>query len=119
MEEKKRIIMFKKGHFVVSVVFSIVFYLILDNYHFLPNFIYTIPLFACAGLPDIFEPATSPQHRQFFHSKKVLKFLFSYVTPYSLLAGAFIDVKYYLIFFGAVGYELHLLADFVTPKGLP
>ncbi len=111
--------MFKKGHFAVSVIFSIGLYLILDKYHFLPSFIYVIPLFVCATLPDIFEPATSPDHRKFYHSKKVLKFLFSYIIPYSLVAGAFIDVRYYWIFFGAVGYELHLLADFATPKGLP
>lgn len=72
-------------------------------------------------LPDIIEPATSPNHRQFFHSYAFLGLLgtgmykaykweteneWQKLTRFSLLVTG-----------GA--YATHLLMDSSTPKGLP
>lgn len=69
-------------------------------------------------LPDILEPATSPNHRSFFHSL--------------LLAGIVIygreklydklqltpQMRYWCNLF-LICYGVHLVADCFTPKGLP
>lgn len=73
------------------------------------------------NLPDLIEPATNPHHRQFFHSM-----LFG-----SLVASA--GVKLYqwqpeeewenilrqVMLVGCGAYVIHLLADSLTPRGLP
>lgn len=73
------------------------------------------------NLPDLLEPAIHPHHRQFFHS---------------LACGglvAYAGIKLYewnpegewqkglrqLLLIGSAGYLIHLLADSLTPRGLP
>ncbi len=78
---------------------------------------------AGALLPDILEPATSANHRGFFHSRGVARgiavlfgasVLLSYgfpwlpPGPYAFPASCFF-----------LGYLCHLLADSLTPRGLP
>lgn len=67
--------------------------------------------------PDILEPATHYTHRDFFHSVRLMKIL-GVILLISLPISFFI-VEVRLIFYGIVGYEMHLLTDETTPMGLP
>lgn len=81
--------------------------------------IYSIPMFVFANVPDLIEPAIkNPNHRRFFHSKKMFKFL-SVCLGILLIMATFKSPTYYYYFFGVLGYQLHLIADAVTWKGLP
>jgi len=74
-------------------------------------------------IPDRIEPATSCRHRGFFHSVGALVamvFLFGSTALVALAAALFSKfppVYPASCFF--LGYLLHLLADSVTPMGLP
>lgn len=75
----------------------------------------------CTCLPDILEPATSPNHRQFFHS-----------LAFAALVGAGMYrlsqwetetdgeklLKAAVLLVGSA-YLIHLALDFTTPKSLP
>lgn len=77
-------------------------------------------------LPDILEPAESPNHREFFHSVgfgallgygevKVVQYL---VTEFDSLD----NMERFLLILAAssiIGLLLHLAMDGFTPKGLP
>lgn len=72
-------------------------------------------------LPDLFEPATSPNHRKFLHSLCFLagvcygvKRIYDW-QPEDLLGKI---VKYALLACG-IGYISHLALDARTPKSLP
>lgn len=72
-------------------------------------------------LPDIFEPATSPNHRRFCHS--VAFAVGVGVATYKLYKwqptdawGEFLRVLGVAV---GVGYLSHLLLDLTTPKSLP
>lgn len=77
-------------------------------------------------LPDILEPATSPNHRAFFHSF-AFGFMISYVgvKAWKSLKEKYLgsdDATRILIILGLVGivaFVLHLVMDGFTPKGLP
>jgi len=78
--------------------------------------------FAVIGvlLPDILEPATSPHHRQFFHSLFLAGLL---ITFFVMLKKKTItiendDVRRILNNLG-IGYSVHMVQDAGTPKGLP
>ena len=71
---------------------------------------------AAALLPDLLEPATSPNHRAFFHSLAMAAIVAYAVTgkhtgkwpiAISLLAGV-----------AGVGYLSHIVADAITPKSI-
>lgn len=68
-------------------------------------------------LPDILEPATSPNHRKFCHSV---------VTGGAIALGAFgehtktwTEENQFMTSTCALGYLSHLYLDCLTPKGLP
>lgn len=71
----------------------------------------------CGILPDLLEPATSPFHRQFFHSGTTAS-----ICVYSLLklqdSNLDQDTKNLLTSSG-FGYISHLVLDLKTPMGLP
>jgi inner membrane protein len=72
---------------------------------------------AGAIVPDLLEPADSPNHRQFFHSvaaAALVAYLISGGHTHRLSPIA----KLLLAVFG-FGYISHLLADALTPKSLP
>ena len=78
--------------------------------------------FAVIGvlLPDIIEPATSPHHRQFFHSIVLAGLL---ITFFVMLNNKTIsiendDVRRILNNLG-IGYGVHMVQDAETPMGLP
>jgi len=77
--------------------------------------------YSLGTLPDLLEPATNPNHRQFFHS---LAFLGLVGTGmYKLYQWETEDEMDKLIRFallvGGGAYVMHLLMDLSTPKGLP
>ena len=73
------------------------------------------------NLPDLIEPAINPHHRQFFHSA-----LFGGLVT---AAGVKLyqwqpedeweDVLRQVLLVGCGAYVIHLLADSLTPRGLP
>lgn len=78
--------------------------------------------FAVIGvlLPDIFEPASSPGHRKFFHSLLLAGLIISF---YVMLNKKIItveneDVKRIINYLG-FGYGMHLLQDSTTKMNLP
>lgn len=73
-----------------------------------------------AALPDIIEPAESPQHRQLAHSIGVGGLL----TRFALAQcgdrnDRWDDFHKILVAVAVAGYISHLAADGCTPKGLP
>lgn len=75
----------------------------------------------CGTLPDLLEPATNPNHRQFFHS----------VAFTVVLGGVAYKVYHWqpetegeqilrrVLLIAGCAYFVHLLADATTPKSLP
>jgi len=88
----------------------------------LPHPLVAAPLSAAlASLPDLLEPALTPNHRQVFHSVTV-----------GLVVGAALyeaykwepetpgqEVLRTLALIGGSAYLLHLVGDMLTAKGLP
>ncbi|MDO9180659.1 MAG: metal-dependent hydrolase [Agitococcus sp.] len=75
------------------------------------------------SLPDLIEPATSPHHRQFFHSitfagmlVAALKQVHSW-QPHS--EDAVGQILRPLVMIGGGSYLIHLLMDSTTPKSIP
>ncbi len=108
----------RNQHIWLSVFFSLALGLLLWKLK-LPNlFIYSLPMYPTAILPDFIEPALDPNHRKFFHSKRMFKFLVICLVILLLLA-SFKSQHYFFWFFGVLGYLLHLIAESLTFKGLP
>lgn len=73
---------------------------------------------ALAYIPDALEPASTPNHRRFFHSLTMLAGL-AY-ADYRILASPVLTEDGKLCLLAASsGYASHLLMDAVTPKSLP
>jgi membrane-bound metal-dependent hydrolase YbcI (DUF457 family) len=71
-----------------------------------------------ALFPDALEPATTPNHRQFFHSFSLLAVL-AYTDYRILKSTALTDDGRLWLAAASMGYASHLLMDAVTPKSLP
>jgi membrane-bound metal-dependent hydrolase YbcI (DUF457 family) len=74
-------------------------------------------------IPDVIEPATSYRHRGLFHSFSallVIFFLFGSTALIALVISFFSEFSaFYLWSCFFLGYLFHLLADAITPMGLP
>jgi len=68
-------------------------------------------------IPDRIEPATHYTHRDFFHSVTLMRILLPIMLVTFLIS--FFIASVWLIFYGIVGYEMHLLVDGTTPMGIP
>lgn len=93
-----------------------------DGVQPLPHPLIAAPLSAAlATLPDLIEPAVTPNHRQAFHS-----------ITFAAIVGAALYKAYHweaetqaqevlraLALIGGSAYLLHLLGDLLTAKGLP
>lgn len=108
----------RNEHIGIAILLAIVFYFILAKLGFGNFTYYLIPMYFTSILPDVLEPATDYKHRNFFHSKRVLKFLLKYALGITFIFALFFHWGFY-IFFGIIGYVLHLLLDSTTPMGLP
>ena len=69
-------------------------------------------------LPDILEPAVSPHHRSFFHSKAFATLLTIGSTKFLKSGTLSENEKEMLVAFSA-GFGSHLALDSKTPMGLP
>ncbi len=76
---------------------------------------------ALTNLPDILEPASHPNHRQFFHSLAFAGVLG--VAAHKLYTwepdNPFDEATRFILLVGVAGYLIHLLLDAGTPKSLP
>jgi membrane-bound metal-dependent hydrolase YbcI (DUF457 family) len=74
-------------------------------------------------MPDVLEPPTDWTHRGLGHSRRAMKFS-AWVFAVTALAGLFsffirdLSLSYIISGF-FLGYAVHLLADAMTPAGLP
>ena len=90
------------------------------------NYPWLFGLFVAAlgsAVPDIVEPASGWRHRGFCHGKGTLNLmilLFSISALIALSSSPFPDLLFiYLASCFFLGYMFHLLADSLTPMGLP
>lgn len=74
-----------------------------------------------ATLPDLLEPATTPHHRQVFHSLTLAAILgFAVHEVYCWEPEATMqEFLRALVLIGGSAYLLHLVGDMLTAKGLP
>lgn len=110
----------KTTHITIGII-ACVFYILGISYitPIESNYLAFGFLFAFLGsiLPDIIEPPTSAWHRGTFHSWDILKkvsLIFLIFTLIGLLLHFFLVVSCFCL-----GYGLHLIADSLTPAGLP
>lgn len=69
-------------------------------------------------LPDLLEPATHPNHRDILHSIVVLAVL-GYANFKGLQSDKLDDRQKTLLAVTSAGYGSHLIADSLTPSGIP
>lgn len=106
------------AHIWLSIAFSVGLGLLIWKLNLVSMIVYSIPMYATANLPDFIEPAINWNHRRYFHSKRFFKFLTACLFI-SLLYSSFKEPKYFFLFFSILGYQLHMIADAVTWKGMP
>ena len=73
------------------------------------------------NLPDILEPATSPNHRSFFHSIAFAALIGKCLHDLSQWQPVTDEEKFWrgIGMLAASGYLIHLALDFTTAKSLP
>jgi membrane-bound metal-dependent hydrolase YbcI (DUF457 family) len=112
----------RRGHVVFTFLFSAAAVYVLDGYYLaLP---YTIMALGIAeavfvsALPDAFEPGGRSDHRGGFHSWRALAacLLICAIGIYMMTGSLW---QYHALFFVPWGYATHLLADALSPSGLP
>lgn len=85
----------------------------------IPGALGSLVIGGLAGIiPDVLEPATSPNHRNFFHSMAFLAILASGNQKIWESQNLSEDQKLVISMLSA-GYGSHLLSDSGTPKSLP
>jgi membrane-bound metal-dependent hydrolase YbcI (DUF457 family) len=125
MALKKRLVMNSRQHAGIGLLvffgYSIVLLRVAD-----PAILSWYGLFAVligSLIPDLFEPATSSRHRSFFHSMGTLSVTAIAFGLTGIIAIVISFFSSFLLFYLAscffLGYVFHLLADSITPAGLP
>lgn len=108
----------RQAHIIIGLIAAGFISFLIDGFTLGPSLGYAlVGGFIGSLLPDRIEPADSFDHRDFFHSKTLMRML-GVVMLVSLPVSFFITWVWF-IFYGIVGYEMHLLADGTTPMGLP
>lgn len=112
----------RKGHIAFALLFTAIAVYALNRYYVgLPRAIMALGLaeaILISVLPDSFEPGGRSAHRKGFHSWRALSACLLicgiglYMMPSDLWC-------YHALFFVPWGYATHLLADALTPAGLP
>ena len=87
----------------------------IDNISKYPLHIFALMLGSV--VPDLLEPAYNSFHRDFFHSKRLLKLLLISIIPLLILSKFIFETSYVLVFI--LAYILHLFLDSFTRRGLP
>ena len=108
----------RSAHMVIGGVVAVLIAYAISGFSFGPTLAVAIFGSLIGSLaPDVIEPAGHYTHRDFFHSKKILKYL---VAPLLISFPVMFFVPIFeWVFFCLIGYEMHLLADSTTPMGLP
>lgn len=117
----------KRGwHLVIGGVAFFVYQNFLDSVNASLSYPWFFGIFLLAAgsvFPDIIEPAYTCHHRGFFHCRGVLcvtgMFFLLSALIVSVFSGFLNPVPVYLTSCFLLGYSFHLLADSVTPAGLP
>lgn len=115
----------KKSHRLIGILvfFTIIYDLALKGitFDFLLLPIMLLLTMYASILPDVLEPSRNQHHRRFCHSMLLLAILIIFmVKGYTdITTGNIENVNTIAIFFICSGYASHLLADFLTYKGLP
>lgn len=113
----------RETHFTIAFIALVIIYFIMNKFNLINYSGYAVILLVGSILPDIIEPAIAKnnrkawEHRQFFHSKKLLKNLYISLIPL-LILGVIFNLFFYL-FFLVIGYIIHLWLDSTTKMGLP
>ena len=112
----------RRGHVIFTLLFTAVAIYAIDGYILaLPYAIMGLGIAEAvfvSALPDIFEPGGRSDHRGGFHSWRALAACLLicaiglYMMPGNLL-------HYHALFFAPWGFAMHLLADALSPSGLP
>jgi len=113
-----------KVHAITGVVTSVGVYGIWktekeERFSFVELFIATLLGITFACLPDILEPASNPNHRQFFHSILVLAILIGLLFIIFKKSGKENEFPDVLLKIITASYASHLVLDFRTQKCLP
>ncbi len=93
-----------------------------DDQNMLPSALIASGIaYATGTLPDIIEPATNPNHRQFFHSWPVFGLVgYGIYKNWQWEPKTKLQNTLKIIGYGIGGaYAVHLMMDSRTPKGLP
>ena len=106
------------AHVWISILVAVALALLVWKLNIVSLTIYSIPMYFTTTIPDLIEPAISPTHRQYFHSKRFFKLL-SICLAMILVYAAFIDSRGFFYFFGVGGYMIHMVVDSVSYKGMP
>lgn len=106
------------NHVWMTIAVAIALALLVWKLNVVSLTIYTIPMYFSTALPDLLEPAISPHHRQYFHSKRFFKIL-SVCLAIILVYSSFIDSRGFSYFFGTLGYLIHMQVDGLTKRGMP
>jgi len=116
----------KQVHLFIGIVFFLGYAYCINLVQSLTPTLFLVGLIGTligSMMPDIFEPAKTSRHRGLFHSRPVLT-----LTGVLFLVGAFVSLflsgpSGSIVIYAAscflVGYASHLLADSLTPAGLP
>ena len=107
-----------KSHKLIGLIVACFISFLIDGFKIGPSFGYAF-LGGLIGslLPDIIERPYHYTHRDFFHSVKLMRILG--VIMLVCFPISFFITWFWLIFYGIVGYEMHLLADWTTRMGIP
>jgi len=110
----------RETHLGFGLIFVVALYLVFQQINF-KSFTIAEAFFLYVGsiIPDIIEPATSYNHRAFFHSWKLLAVLLV-LSILTFLIWHFSNIGFigWIAFFCA-GYIVHLLLDSTTKMSLP
>jgi membrane-bound metal-dependent hydrolase YbcI (DUF457 family) len=112
----------RRGHVIFTFIFTAIAIYALDNYYLsLPYAIMGLGMaesILASALPDIFEPGGSRDHRGGFHSWRALAacLLICAIGIYMMPGNLW---HYHALFFVPWGFATHLLADALSPSGLP
>lgn len=110
------------GHIIAALAFSGAAVYLIDKYYLaIPYLVIVLGVLEAvfsSSLPDIIEPGGSSDHRGGAHSWRVLIAVLMvcgvglWLMPSDIL-------RYHAVLFLPLGYASHLLADAISPSGLP
>ena len=112
----------RRGHIIFTLIFTSVAIYAIDRYILtLPYAIMglgTAEAVLASALPDIFEPGGRSDHRGGFHSWRALAacLLICAIGLYMTQSNLW---YFHALFFMPWGFATHLLADALSPSGLP